>query len=112
MSTDGVNNLSAEQLERMPTGPISQEQLAHKTVRVMAVQGSGSRRGYTPNGPQEDPSAKVIEAIDRGGREKADLVVLPRKPSGNTTRSACSRPPRSIASMTLAEGSSWGPLGV
>lgn len=57
--------------------PITAAQIAHKSVRVAAVQITGPWNWQVPTTEKNDTAAALIPYIDRAGKDKADLVVFP-----------------------------------
>ena len=57
--------------------PITADQLAHKSVRVAAVQITGPWNWQVPITEKNDTAAPLIPYIDRAGKDKADMVVFP-----------------------------------
>ena len=57
--------------------PITAAQIAHKSVRVAAVQITGPWNWQVPTTEKNDTAAAIIPYIDRAGRDHADLVVFP-----------------------------------
>lgn len=57
--------------------PITAAQIAHKSVRVAAVQITGPWNWQVPTTEKNDTAAAIIPYIDRAGKDHADLVVFP-----------------------------------
>lgn len=56
---------------------ITPAQLAHKSVRVAAVQITGPWNWQVPTTAKNDTAAAIVPYIDRAGKDMADLVVFP-----------------------------------
>lgn len=69
--------LMAHPVQAEESRPITEAQLAHKTVRVSAVQITGPWNWQVPTTAKNDTAAAIVPYIDRAGQDKADLVVFP-----------------------------------
>ena len=56
---------------------ITPAQIAHKSVRVAAVQITGPWNWQVPTTAKNDTAAAIVPYIDRAGKDQADLVVFP-----------------------------------
>jgi predicted amidohydrolase len=72
-----LTTLLAAAEKTAPVRPLSAAQLAHKSVKVAAVQIDGPWCWQVPSGPANDPAKAIVPHIDRAGREGADLIVFP-----------------------------------